>query len=57
MHIERLAISPKPTDDCGDNDQLFFCDEISDASFVPRRLVSRMCLDVEFQGRGEGNGC
>ena len=54
MHVQCLAISSASTDSRSDNDKLVLCDKVPNAALFAGRLVTRVSLDVEFQGRDKG---
>jgi len=54
VHVQCLAITPASTDCRSHNDQLVLCDKVPNASLLARRLVTRVGLDVEFEGCNKG---
>lgn len=52
VHVQLLSVALGAINDGSDDDELIFRDKVPDASFVLRRLVSRVCSDVEFERRG-----
>lgn len=55
MHINSLSVSSVTVQDGRDNDQLLLGDEVPNASLVPGRLALGDGMEIELEGRGEGN--
>lgn len=55
MHINPLSVSSVTVQYSRDNDQLLFGDKVPNASLVPGRLALSYGMEIELEGRGEGN--
>ena len=53
VHVQCLAISPRPADCGGDDDELVFGDEVAYAALLAGGLVAWVGLDVELEGVDE----
>lgn len=56
MHIDSLSIAPISIHVHRHNNQLLFCDKVANASLVLGGLVLVHGMQIEFEGRGEGDG-
>lgn len=54
MHVNSLSISPVSVQYRSDDYQLLLGNKVAHASLVLGRIVGRDGVEVEFQGRGEG---
>lgn len=55
MHVNPLSVSSITVQYGRDNDQLLFGDKVPNASLVPGGLALGHWMEIELEGRGEGN--